>query len=71
TSVIGNSHGRLSALTKKAPRGAVSDGGCFYALTEPDVMQASTAQHVVCRPFDGSVRLTVPRTLLNEPSSES
>ena len=67
--VTGGSHGRLLALEAKAPRaaatgGAVSDGGCFYALTEPDVRQDCTAQHVVCRPRAGTVRLAVPRDLL-------
>ncbi|WP_171189661.1 C45 family autoproteolytic acyltransferase/hydolase [Alienimonas chondri] len=62
--VIGDSHGRLAALFDKAPRGEVSDGGCLYALTEPDVMQSCTAQHIVCRPTEGTVRLTVPRALL-------
>ncbi len=62
--VIGNSHGRLAALHVGAPRGEVSDGGCFYALTEPDVVQSCTAQHVICRPSEGAVRLAVPRALL-------
>ena len=62
--MIGNSHGRLAALYAAAPRGEVSDGGCFYALTEPDVVQGCTAQHVICRPAEGTVRLAVPRALL-------
>ena len=67
--VLGGSHGRLAALAKKAPRGAAAcgakgDGGCLYALTEPDVMQGCTAQHIVCRPHAGEVTLAVPRALL-------
>ena len=62
--VIGNSQGRLNALMHAAPRGEVSDGGCLYALTEPEVVQGCTAQHVICRPTEGTVRLTVPRALL-------
>ena len=62
--VIGNSHGRLAALGESAPRGPASDAACFYALTEPEVRQGCTAQHVVCRPSAGTVRLAVPRVLL-------
>lgn len=62
--VIGNSRGRLEALYDAVPRGEISDGGCLYALTEPNVVQGCTAQHVICRPTEGTVRLTVPRALL-------
>ncbi|MFH5803555.1 C45 family autoproteolytic acyltransferase/hydolase [Alienimonas sp. DA493] len=62
--VIGHSHERLAALYDAVPRGEVSDGGCFYALTEPDVVQNCTAQHIICRPTEGTVRLAVPRALL-------
>ena len=37
----------------------------LYALTDPAVMQNITAQHVIVRPRDGSIRLWVPRRLLD------
>ena len=65
--VTGNSRGRLDALTaclSPTAGAAAPDAGLLYALTEPDVMQAWTAQHVVCRPSAGTVRMAVPAALL-------
>ena len=65
--VTANSGGRLDALTcGLAPLagGPAADAGLLYALTEPDVRQSFTAQHVVCRPSAGTVRMAVPAALL-------
>ena len=68
--VTQNSRGRLDALTAGVAAcgvaaGASSDAALLYALTEPSVMQSFTAQHVVCRPSVGAVRMTVPAALLS------
>ena len=59
-----NSRGRLDALSAGvAGCGAASDAALLYALTEPEVMQPFTAQHVLCRPAAGTVRMCVPAAL--------
>ena len=59
-----NSRGRLDALSCGVASGAATDAALLYALTEPDVMQSFTAQHVLCRPAAGTVRMSVPAALL-------
>lgn len=62
--VTANSRGRLNALECGVAAGAASDAALLYALTEPDVMQPFTAQHVLCRPAAETVRMAVPSSLL-------
>jgi len=42
----------------------VDDDELLYRVTDPHIMQTITAQHVIIRPRAGSVRLFVPRALL-------
>ncbi len=42
----------------------VEDARLLYILSEPDIIQNITAQHVVMRPRSGQIRLFVPRRLL-------
>jgi hypothetical protein len=51
-------------LAKHRPDQEVTDEALLYALSDPDVIQFITAQHVVMRPRSGEVRLFVPRRLL-------
>lgn len=44
----------------------LGDEELLYLLSEPNVAQSITAQHVLLRPRQGSVRLFVPRHLLSE-----
>lgn len=49
----------------------ISDDQLLYALTDPGVIQAITAQHVIARPADQSIRLFVPRKFIEgQPSEE-
>ena len=46
------------------PGRSVEDARLLYILSEPDIIQNITAQHVVMRPRSGQIRLFVPRRLL-------
>ncbi|MFO0965777.1 MAG: C45 family peptidase [Gemmataceae bacterium] len=43
---------------------ALADEELLYTLSEPDVIQSITAQHVLIRPAEAKMRLFVPRRLL-------
>ena len=43
---------------------AVADDELLYALSDPQVIQSITAQHIIMRPSSGQIRLFVPRRLL-------
>ena len=47
----------------------VADDEILFALSEPNVMQSITAQHVIIRPRRNSLRLFVPRALLGTESA--
>ena len=66
--VTANSRGRLEALAcglAGLSGGTAPDAALLYALTEPGVTQPFTAQHVLCRPAAGAVRMAVPAALLS------
>ena len=63
--VAGDTRGRLDALACGLAGTTGTDAALLYALTEPDVMQRITAQHVLCRPGVGAVRMAVPTALLS------
>lgn len=48
------------------PGGDISDEQLLYVLSDPEVIQSITAQHIILRPRDGACRLFVPRRLLKE-----
>lgn len=47
----------------------VTDEHLLYALTDPDVIQSITAQHAIMRPAEGSIKMWVPRRLVEKRSS--
>jgi hypothetical protein len=53
------------------PDEEVEDNALLYILSDPTVMQDITAQHIIMRPRQGTVRLLVPRRLLEETRSYS
>jgi hypothetical protein len=59
---------RYEALTRffacHRPDREVEDAALLYVLSDPDVIQGITAQHIILRPRQGTVRLFVPRRLL-------
>lgn len=55
----------LTRLTQNHdPDAPTDDATLLYLLSDPDVIQQITAQHVIMRPMTGDVRLFVPRRLL-------
>lgn len=46
----------------------IDDTELLYALTDEHVVQDITAQHVIIRPRENSIRLLVPRRLVQEPA---
>jgi len=59
---------RLEALaTELLARGNVTDQCLLYALTDPEVIQDITAQHVVLQPSRGLIELYVPTRLVTQP----
>jgi hypothetical protein len=44
----------------------VEDATLLYILSDPSVMQDITAQHIIMRPRQGTIRLYVPRRLVEE-----
>ncbi len=64
---------RYDALTEffrdHAPQDPVEDAALLYVLSEPDVIQQITAQHVVIRPRTGEIRMFVPRRLIDPPGA--
>ena len=44
----------------------IDDTELLYALTDQQVIQDITAQHVLIRPRQGSIRLLVPRRLVED-----
>jgi hypothetical protein len=66
--------GRYEALTRffarHRPDREVEDTALLYVLSDPEVIQGITAQHILLRPRQGTVRLFVPRRLLpREPEA--
>lgn len=55
----------LGCFDETASDVEVSDARLLYALTDEQVLQNITAQHVIMRPRDNRVCLWVPRRLLN------
>lgn len=50
----------------------ITDEELLYALTDPGVMQQITAQHVIARPAENSIRMFVPRQYIaSESGSET
>lgn len=49
------------------PTDQATDEQLLYALTDPEVIQGITAQHVIMRPRSQDIRLLVPRRLIEEP----
>ena len=49
----------------------VSDERLLYALTESSIIQDITAQHVIMRPAEQSIRLWTPRRLMNPSDGNS
>ena len=46
------------------PGQCVDDSRLLYVLTDPEVMQEITAQHIIMHPRSGAIRLYVPRRLV-------
>ena len=46
----------------------VDDSALLYILTDPSVIQDITAQHIIMRPAQGSIRLLVPRRFMEAGS---
>ena len=60
---------RLWHLASRKPAGeAATDEELLYWLTDEQVRQEITAQHVLIRPARGEMKLFVPRWLVTEPS---
>jgi isopenicillin-N N-acyltransferase like protein len=58
--------GRLCDLTSRRPAGQpVADDELLYWLSDDDVRQEITAQHILIRPAIGEMKVFVPRYLLN------
>jgi len=55
-----------SLLSEQNPTGVVTDEHLLYILSDPNVRQQITAQHILARPRQQQVRLLVPRHLLDE-----
>ncbi|MEM1295335.1 MAG: C45 family peptidase [Verrucomicrobiota bacterium] len=53
-------------FAKSGTQRDLEDEELLYLLSDPNVAQSITAQHVLLRPRQGSVRLFVPRHLLSE-----
>lgn len=53
------------------PSDSVEDARLLYALTDPSVRQSITAQHMIFRPREQSVRLFVPRDLVEDGTSST
>jgi hypothetical protein len=65
-------YGRLWHLATRQPAGeAVTDEELLYWLTDDEVRQEITAQHVLIRPARGEIKLFVPRWLVDAPSQYS
>ncbi|MGC1275159.1 MAG: C45 family peptidase [Planctomycetaceae bacterium] len=65
--LTGTSADRCAALTDlvSIPGGnVIDDAQLLFMLTDPDVMQSITAQHVVARPHAGTLRVYAPRRLI-------
>lgn len=63
---------RLCHLASRKPTGeAVTDEELLYWLTDDQVRQEITAQHVLVRPARGEIKLFVPRALVDVPSQYS
>ena len=71
---IGRTCGRYDALRELlagcGPAETASDARLLFALTDPDVRQQITAQHVVLRPATGGCTLAVPRRLVGAEVDE-
>jgi hypothetical protein len=48
----------------------VDDSALLYILSDPDVIQQITAQHIILRPRQGTVRLLVPRRFMYTSPTE-
>lgn len=60
--------GRFDTLQRRLGGGSVrawEDEELLETLTDPRVIQTITAQHVVARPRDGTLRLWIPTRLLD------
>lgn len=55
---------RLQALTAQRSTNVPSDHELLYWLTDHQVQQTITAQHIIIRPAQGTIRLFVPHDLL-------
>jgi hypothetical protein len=49
---------------RRQPERDIDDAELLYRLSDPRVIQGITAQHVILRPREGSLRLFVPRRLV-------
>ena len=47
-----------------SPRQTIDDATLLYALTDPNVIQSITAQHIIMRPKLGEIRMLAPRHLV-------
>lgn len=48
-----------------SPGKKIGDAELLYLLTDPDVIQGITAQHIIMRPLTQDIRLLVPRRLVD------
>jgi hypothetical protein len=63
-------YARLCHLAGRHPAGGpVADEELLYWLTDDQVRQEITAQHVIIRPAHGEMRLFVPRRLVSRPET--
>ncbi len=53
-----------SHFTDHAPDKSVSDAQLLYALTDKDILQTITAQHILMRPSTQDIQMFVPRRLV-------
>jgi hypothetical protein len=51
-------------FARHRPDKEVEDAALLYVLSDPEVIQSITAQHIIMRPRQGTVQLFVPRHLL-------
>jgi hypothetical protein len=48
----------------------IEDATLLYILSDPEVMQDITAQHIIMRPREQTIRLLIPRRLIEANESE-